>query len=174
MTTKKISVIDRAMAADLPGLERHRALIGAIAASFGLEPAVAAGVVSRESGGGRLLGRNGCPPDTGDRGHGRGLMQIDDRWHRGFIGLGELWRTPAANLAYGCHLLAQYREALRKRLPGLTEEELLRAALAAYNSGTESAERLLRAGGDPDAGTTGGNYGRDVLARAEWLRARGW
>jgi len=166
--------LEASMKRDLPWLAENQALIAAVARSFGLEPAVVAGLVSRESGGGRLLGKAGCPPGTGDGGHGRGLMQIDDRWHQAFLAIRDFWRRPAANLAYGCFLLRQNLDALRRRLPGVSEDGALRAALAAYNCGLGEALKLVRAGGDPDAATTGGNYGRDVLERAAWLRARGF
>lgn len=162
------------MEKDLPALEKFRDLIRAVARSFELEPAVVAAIMSRESGGGRLLGRNGCPPDTGDRGHGRGLMQIDDRYHQAFLGIGEFWRAPAANLAYGCYLLRQNIYSLAKKLPALAERDRLRAALAAYNCGLAHVFTALKDHKDVDAFTAGGDYSRDVLLRAEWLRARGW
>ena len=166
----------KAVENDLPGLGKIRALLTEIAKSYGLDPAVAAAVVSRESGGGRLLGRSGNPADSGDRGHGRGLMQADDRFWKGLLNLDgkgpeeDAWRYPAFNLAFGCWLLAKNLEALRDKFPGLEENERLRAALAAYNCGLGRVMRALADGRDPDTATAGGDYGRDVLARAEWLR----
>jgi soluble lytic murein transglycosylase-like protein len=168
----------KALEPDLPWLEKIRALIIEIAKSYGLDPAVAAAVVSRESGGGRLLGRSGNPADTGDHGHGRGLMQADDRFWKGLFNLDgkggeeDAWKYPAFNIAFGCWLLMKNLEALRKKFPDLNETERLRAALAAYNCGLGSVMRALADRRDPDAATAGGDYGRDVLARAQWLRGR--
>lgn len=162
------------MEKDLPYLEKLRPLIEAVAESFELEPAVVAAVISRESGGGRLLGKNGCPPDTGDQGHGRGLMQIDDRWHQSFLAIPGFWRRPPANLAYGCYLLQENLQAVTGTWPRLSYAYRLRAALAAYNAGLSRVFACLRAGKDVDLFTSGNDYSRDVLRRADWLRARGW
>ncbi len=162
------------MELDLPYLEKIEGLIREVSQSFGLDPAIVAAVVSRESGGGRLLGKNGCPPDTGDGGHGRGLMQIDDRWHRAFLSIGELWRNPAANLAYGAYLLDRNLEIVNKRRPQTGPELRLHTALSGYNCGLSRALRALRRGLSPDHYTSGGDYGSDVMQRADWLRGRGW
>lgn len=166
----------KAVENDLPWLGKLRELIIPIAKSYGLDPAVVAAVVSRESGGGRLLGKRGNPADTGDHGHGRGLMQADDRFWKGLLNLDskggeeDAWRYPAFNIAFGCWLLAKNLDALRAEFPGLDEGERLRAALAAYNCGLGRVMRALADKRDVDAATAGGDYGRDVLARAEWLR----
>lgn len=174
MTIRTEAGLEAVMKRDLPWLAEHRDLIAAVARSFGLDPAVVAGLVSRESGGGRLLGKNGCPPGTADGGHRRGLLLIDDRIHPGFFSLGNLWRRPAANLAYGCFILRQLLTTLARRLPGRDEDGVLRAALAAWNRGLAEVLRVVRAGGDPDAVTPNGDFSRDVLDRAAWLRLRGW
>ncbi len=162
----------KAMELDLPWLEMIGPLIAAVAESFGLDPLVVAAIISRESGAGRLLGKWGNPPDTGDKGHGRGLMQIDDRWHKGFVGLGDLWRNPAANLAYGCGLLRENLDRLAEAFPDLDKDKALRAALAGYNCGMGRVERHLIRGRDVDSSTTGKDYSRDVLKRAAWLREK--
>ena len=159
---------------DLPWLERHRELIQAIARSYGLEPAVVAGLMSRESGGGRLLGKWGNPPETGDNGHARGLMQIDDRWHQAFISIGDFWQYPAGNIAYGCYLIKQNLIALAKQFPSLSDHDRLQAAIAAYNCGLSRAVRAINQEKDLDTWTTGGDFSRDVMERAGMLRARGW
>ncbi len=164
----------RAVELDLPWLQEHRRLIEPIAESFELSPAVVAGIMSRESGGGRLLGKGDCPPLTGDRGHGRGLMQIDDRWHKHFIKIGDFWTYHPANIAYGCYLLSKNLKAAERRLKGFNSDELLRVALAAYNCGPGRAIKAARTGMDVDAYTTGGDYSSDVLERARFLRERGW
>lgn len=114
----------------------------------------------------------GCRDVVGDHGHGRGLFQIDDRYHRGWLarhGAGAPGATPPpaeaaeyaaeivdSNLAYG-------------RVHGVRRDELLRFALSAYNAGPFGALRGYRHG-DSDLETTGRNYGADVLARAALFR----
>jgi soluble lytic murein transglycosylase-like protein len=43
----------------------------------------------------------------------------------------------------------------------------VRPALAAYNAGTESIRGALKEGRDVDSVTTGGDYSKDVLRRAD-------
>lgn len=142
----------------------------------GLCPYLLAAMCSRESGGGVFLTPRG-PEGTGDRGHGRGLMQIDDRSHQAFL-VRRLpdgrpaWQDARENILYGASLLAEYRKALGGELP---------AAVAAYNCGVERIRRV-RALLAPDAlpevrlkafdgCTTGRDYASDVLAR--WASFRG-
>ena len=110
---------------------------------------------------------NGGPSATGDGGHGRGLMQIDDRWHPAFTS-GEDWKDPTKNLAYGL---------TRVLVPSFKSLGDLRQAIAAYNCGNGSSGKLpgtkasgvrgaLAFGADIDANTTGGDYSADVLAHA--------
>jgi len=175
-----MSVMDKTMKLDEGPLTELRPVIEGVAGSFALRPAVVAGVISRESGAGRLLGKWGNPPDTGDHGHGRGLMQADDRYWRGFLNLDDqggeedAWRWPACNIAFGCWLLRKNLDAIRKRFPSLAPESALRGALAAYNCGLGRVLKLLETGGDVDRHTAGGDYSQDVMARAEWLAGRGW
>lgn len=108
-------------------------------------------IMDRESAGGRTLNPRG-PAGVGDFGHGRGLMQIDDRAHPEFT-TGEEWKDPQANITYGSKLLRSLYDA------GGGD---LRAAIAAYNAGPRALTLT-----DPDVITTGRNYSADVLARAD-------
>jgi hypothetical protein len=105
-------------------------------------------IIDRESKGGDAL----SPPSSGgvgDGGHGRGLMQIDDRYHQ-FARTGA-WADAAANILYGAALL--------RSLYGQTSGDVQRA-VAAYNAKAALTAQV------PDSVTTGRNYATDVLARA--------
>jgi hypothetical protein len=80
------------------------------------------------------------------------------------------WRDPNANIDYGASVLATAVEFLRDR-SSLTGNRLLRAAVAAYNSGAGNVLRALAAGLDVDYYTAGRNYSSDVLDRAGWFHA---
>jgi hypothetical protein len=108
-------------------------------------------IMDRESAGGQTLNPRG-PTGVGDFGHGRGLMQIDDRAHPEFTA-GEDWKDPQANITYGAKLLRSLFDAGNGDL---------RAAIAAYNAGPRALKLT-----DPDVITTGRNYSADVLARAD-------
>lgn len=104
---------------------------------------------------------------TGRDGHGKGIMQIDDRWHTfaKFVNPG----NNAAIINYG----AKYLSELKERFGGNMKE-----ALAAYNAGPDAVYDARAIGVDPDTFTTGGDYSADVLRRAamieEHLGIGGW
>ncbi|MHB8140020.1 MAG: transglycosylase SLT domain-containing protein [Vulcanimicrobiaceae bacterium] len=99
--------------------------IAASAARYSLDPALLAAVAAQETGGpGSNAGRN----IDGDNGHGRGLFQIDDRFHA-FAASGAAM-DPAANAEYAARML----RGLLDRYHGN-----IRAALQAYNAGDPRA-----------------------------------
>jgi hypothetical protein len=114
----------------------------------------------------------------GDNGHGHGIMQIDDGSYPDWCHSG-LWKDVNAGIQQGALVLDHKREMIRngqgKKLtvkrttftgkPNLTNAELLRTAIAAYNSGLWAYWGLSERG-DPDCRTTEKNYSSDVLARA--------
>jgi len=146
-------------------LRGYEAIIGDASQEFNLQSSIIAGVGSRESLWGIILNPPG-PGGVGDGGHGKGLMQIDDGAHE-FARTGN-WQDPRANVFFGCGILADQREALKRE--GLTGRTLLRFTLASYNAGLGAVLRALDRGIDPDDVTTGGDYGRDVLDRAGWFQ----
>jgi membrane-bound lytic murein transglycosylase MltF len=109
---------------------------------------IIAGIIDRESLGGSALNPPGAG-GTGDFGHGKGLMQIDDRYHE-FARTGN-WSDASENILYG----ATYFRSLYDQSKGS-----LANAIAAYNAGPQAL-----ASNDPDMYTTGGDYSKDVLGR---------
>ncbi|RAJ70301.1 hypothetical protein K378_01466 [Streptomyces sp. Amel2xB2] len=83
---------------------------------------------------------------VGDGGHGHGVWQIDDRWHKVPSGV-------EAQADYAAALLAANYKAL-KSWPN---------AVAAYNAGLTGVKTALAAGKSADSATTGGDYAADVL-----------
>lgn len=151
----------------------YKPLIESLTAKYAwLKPAIVAGIGSRESAWGLALNPRG-PGGTGDQGHGRGLMQIDDRYHKDFINSG-LWRNPQENIRYAIDqvLARNYDHLLRNS--NLRGTDLLRGAIAAYNSGLTSVKNAIAQGLDVDHYTTGQDYSWDVLNRAGWFQSNGW
>lgn len=92
---------------------------------FGLEQAILAAIMERESLGGEAL----TPPTrlgTGDGGHGRGLFQIDDRSHPAFCADIEKWGNALENAMMGASIFAWGLKKTNGHLPG---------ACAVYNAG---------------------------------------
>jgi hypothetical protein len=101
------------------------AQIGAAAARHHLDPRLLAAVAAQETGGpGADSGRN----VVGDGGHGRGLFQIDDRWHA--FARDPAAMDPARNADYAAGLL----QSNLQRYGGD-----VKAALSAYNTGSPTA-----------------------------------
>lgn len=109
------------------------------------------------------------PPDG--LGFGRGLMQIDFDSHA--FARGPDWRVPEKNIAYGCRVLRDNREFLRARRP-LSDTQLLRAAIAAYNCGAGNVLRALDLNLDVDFYTAHRDYSKEVINRAGWFQLHGW
>ena len=152
----------RTMAAnDESRIARFKKFFQDAASKFHLPSSVLAAIASRESRGGSILSRNG----TGDHGNGYGLMQIDRRSHT--------WRGgpySQDNVSQGAEILASNRDKLSAQHPNWSKEQILKAAISAYNKG-------FRGLGDPsstDRGTTGGDYANDVIARAQYFAAHGF
>lgn len=134
---------------------------GALAASVPV--AIIWAIGSRESHWGLALNPPG-PEGTGDYGHGRGLMQIDDRWHE--FARGDGWRDPEKNILYGAEVLRDNVRTFRTIAP----TTWLRASIAAYNCGAGNVRKALTDGRDVDYYTARRNYSADVLSRAGWYQ----
>jgi peptidoglycan hydrolase-like protein with peptidoglycan-binding domain len=169
---------------------RYKAFIDDAAKQFGFPPSVIGGIGSRESQWGLDLKPTGAgPAGTGDftprrfptrfrtgplppeGGFGRGLMQIDfDAFE--FARTGN-WKDPAANIRFGCQVLAQSQDFLQRKTD-LEGRALLQAAIAGYNAGPGNALRTVRDGHDVDFFTAGRDYSKDVLNRAGFFQLHGW
>lgn len=168
------------VAKDAQLLEKLRGLCEGVGRYTGWSPSILAAIISHESRAGKALGRNGCPPGTGDSGHGRGLGQVDDRWHKKFLAVelgnvGAFWRYAPGMIAYMAFLLDDNMVVAKRWFPGKSKAFKQSAALAGYNCGMGSVKRAVKNGDHVDKPTTPGNYSQDILERAQWLREKkGW
>ncbi len=173
---------DSTMLKQLQEANKYKAAIEEGAQRYDLRPSLIGGIGSREShwglaltppgpgGTGDFHPRGGkLPPDGG--GWGRGLMQIDYKFHE-FARTGN-WKDPRENILYGCKILKQNRDFF-KRKTDLQGTALLRAMIAAYNAGPGNVLRAIREGKDVDYYTTGRDYAKDVLNRAGFFQMHGW
>ena len=152
----------------------YGAMIVEAAAKHRHRPEVMAGIVMRETQGGLspLLDRPG-PEGRGDRDtegryHGHGLCQIDDRSFPEFCA-GPDWKDAAKNIEMGARVVGRKRAFLAARTLGLklTDDDLERAAIAAYNAGEGRVLKAIEQGRDPDSCTAHGDYAAAVLRYAE-------
>lgn len=173
---------------------KYRGIIEKVASATGFDEAIIWAIGSKETGWGtsNLLKPNG-PTGTGDHskralssyarpdglphdglGWGRGLMQIDYAWHE-FARSGN-WKDAEANIRYAVQtVFAGKFLFLKKRFPALSQDDLVRAAIAAYNCGEGVVSKALSGKRDPDKFTAHGNYATDVIARGNWFKnGGGW
>jgi hypothetical protein len=151
------------------------------AAHYGHDPADLLAVGSRETNlDPRYLSH------AGDHGNGFGLMQIDKRYFPQWVVSGG-WRDAREGIFKGAQVLAEKRDEIRRKRgervtwktrkgqamsftgAPFTEEQLRLIAFAAYNSGIAGYHHFSKSG-DPDRGTTGADYARDVNGRAKLFR----
>ena len=121
---------------------------------------------------------------VGDHGHGRGWLQIDDRFHPGFLSThrgcdsgsfnakfasalpkGRVPTLTAATL-FAVQLLRDNVQFAREH--GVPKAQVLRFAVAAYNAGAGGALAGFKAGNvDLNTAAPSHDYSADVLARAQ-------
>lgn len=102
----------------------------------------------------------------GDNGHGRGLFQLDDRYH---VIPKNFDVSPRAQARAAAGILNGNRRAVKPFG--------IKTWVAAYNAGVGNALAGIRVKGDPDAYTTHGSdgvhsvgYATEVLARMQYLQ----
>lgn len=132
-----------------------------VAKEQNVDPMLIVALGERESRWGDALTPKG-PGGTGDGGHGRGLMQIDDRSHADWLAAND-WTDPLVNIRGGVKIfMAAYNFMKAKGLQG---EQLMQAAAAAYNAGAGRVWQAVATSKSPDSVTTGGDYGSDVVKK---------
>ncbi|KAG7458507.1 hypothetical protein MATL_G00220960 [Megalops atlanticus] len=145
---------------DLPLMNKYKHVIERVGRSQGVDPAVIAGIISRESRAGAAL-QNGW----GDYGNAFGLMQIDKRWHspQG------RWDSEE-HVTQATGILTGFIDEMKSKFPSWTPEQCLKGGLAAYNMGPSSVTSYQQV----DARTTGRDYSNDVVARAQFYKRQGY
>lgn len=138
-----------------------------VAQETGMDPTLIFAIGDRESGWGVYL----TPKDssgTGDYGHGRGLMQIDDRTYGDWLAVAD-WTDPYTNIRKGVDIFLTQRQEISDAYGGnIDPASLDRLAIVAYNHGPAGALKNAEKG-EWDTNTTGGNYSADVLDRQQKL-----
>lgn len=104
----------------------------------------------------------------GDRGHGFSMWQLDIGSHRSWIATGA-WKDVGAAVMKAGEALNAKRAEVKMNLSGrvVSNTDLERITVAAYNCGSGPAVTNYKRSGNPDRGTTGGDYSADVLYRRD-------
>ncbi|CAL8273391.1 lysozyme g [Gadus morhua] len=146
---------------DLGNMETYKTIIENVAKRHDVDPALIAGIISRESEAGHSI-KNTDPPGWGDNYNAFGLMQVDKRWHkpRG------AWDSET-HLDQGTGILVDLIKHVQKERPNWSTNWQLKGAIAAYNKGYKVLDHPVH---NMDQITTGGDYSSDVVARAQWYK----
>ncbi|XP_028671541.1 lysozyme g-like 1 [Erpetoichthys calabaricus] len=145
---------------DLERMKTYKDIIFRAGCDKQIDPAVIAGIISRESRAGAAL-KDGW----GDHGNAFGLMQIDKRYHR----IKGEWNSET-HLSDGTQILVDFIKVIQRKFPTWPKEHQLKGGISAYNAG----DRNVRTYDKMDIGTTGDDYANDVVARAQWYKKNGF
>ncbi|XP_035516224.1 lysozyme g-like [Morone saxatilis] len=145
---------------DAGRMEKYRSKINKVGGSCGIDPALIAAIISRESRAGNEL-TNGW----GDGGNAWGLMQVDVNPNGGGHTAKGAWDSEE-HLTQATGILVDFIKRIRSKFPGWTPEQQLKGGIAAYNMGDGSVHSYENV----DGGSTGGDYSNDVVARAQWYK----
>lgn len=120
-------------------------------------------LASRESHLGTVLGApSGSNPGWGDHNTAFGILQIDRRYH---TIKGKPDPFSEAHIDQAISIFASYRDQLIINQPDWDDSNILKGACVAYNSGVSNVRTIA----GMNDGTTGNDYGDDVIARAQYL-----
>jgi len=172
-----MAALERCQRDSRRGFQRYCPVLEVLAEELGVDPCIIAAIAWQESRWGAALDHD----YRGDRGHGRGIMQIDDRAWRPLFhpGYPKWWYSHAWGLATGALIYKQAREILFRSFPFKDSDSLDWAAVAAYNCGPgnvaypespfhENPEWFLLT---VSRHTTGGNYALKVWKKWKELKS---
>lgn len=129
-----------------------------VGTKFDVPPALIAALASRESRAGNVLDSQGF----GDRGNAFGILQVDKRFHHPLEGTNS--PTSLAHIEQAIEIFVSFRKQVQANHSTWEDEFILKGAVVAYNSGVNNVQTK----NGMDIGTTGNDYGSDVIARAQF------
>ncbi|XP_006137474.2 lysozyme g-like [Pelodiscus sinensis] len=145
---------------DLNNMNKYKAIIKSTGLKTCVDPALIAGIISRESHAGASL-KNGW----GDNGNAFGLMQVDKNNHK-IVGR---WNDED-HLLDATRIFIGMINGIKAKFPKWTMEQQLKGAVSAYNGGIGN----VRSYDNMDIGTPGNDYASDATARAKFFKKEGY
>ncbi|NXX52031.1 LYG protein, partial [Tricholaema leucomelas] len=106
---------------DLRAMDQYKTIIKRVGEKLCVEPALIAGIISRESHAGKAL-KNGW----GDNGNGFGLMQVDKNFHKPKGN----WNSEA-HITQGTDILITMIRTIQKKFPRWTKDQQLKGKIQA-------------------------------------------
>ncbi|XP_060947449.1 lysozyme g-like [Limanda limanda] len=149
---------------DMGRMSQYKSKIMRVGQRNGVDPALIAAIISRESRAGNTL-----TDGWGDFGNAWGLMQVDVNPNGGgHTAIGGWDSEEHLNQATG--ILVDFINRIRNKFPDCSREQQLKGGIAAYNMGDGNVHSYSGV----DENTTGGDYSNDVTARAQWYKNNGY
>uniref|UniRef100_A0A3B4ZGH8 Lysozyme g n=1 Tax=Stegastes partitus TaxID=144197 RepID=A0A3B4ZGH8_9TELE len=150
-------------------MEKYKSIIKEVGSKYDIEPALIAGIISRESRAGNAL-HDGWGDFDKNRGayNAWGLMQVDVNPSGGGHTARGGWNSEE-HLCQGTEILIYFLKRIRNKFPDWNSEQQLKGAIAAYNTG----DGRVHSYENVDERTTGKDYSNDVVARAQWYKTNG-
>ncbi|XP_071402836.1 lysozyme g-like [Centroberyx affinis] len=154
---------------DLGRMNRYRSKINNVGRKKGIDPALIAAIISRESRAGNTL-KNGWGDWDPQRKayNGFGLMQVDVNPNGGGHTPEGSWDSEE-HLSQATDILTHFIGRIQRKFPAWDKDKQLKGGIAAYNMGDGNVHSYAQV----DANTTGGDYSNDVVARAQWYKTKG-
>ncbi|XP_040192289.1 lysozyme g-like [Rana temporaria] len=145
---------------DLKRVNSYKEKIMSVSRKTGVDAAIIAAIMSRESRAGNALDAN----KWGDHGNAFGLMQIDKRWHcpRG------AWDSEE-HILQATEILTSMFDAIKQKFPSWSTNQVMKGAISAYNAGPGNVNSFDAI----DSRTTGKDYSNDCVARAKFYKRNG-
>nr|BAL44625.2 lysozyme G [Platichthys stellatus] len=149
---------------DMGRMSQFKSKIMRVGQRHGVDPALIAAIISRESRAGNAL-----QGDWRDFHNAWGLMQLDVNPNGGGHTAKGGWDSEE-HLNQGTEILVNFINRISNKFPGWSREQQLRGGIAAYNMGDGNVHSYSGV----DQHTTGGDYSNDVTARAQWYKNNGY
>lgn len=153
---KGVRASKRMAESDLDAVWKIAGRFVSVAGKFGIPAAILAALASRESRCGCMLHKG-----WGDNENAFGIMQVDKRYHEI---LGQNDPASIEHIEQAAGIFSDNLERVMKKHPKWKDKHTLKGAAVAYNSGVKNVKTI----GKMDKGTTGDDYGSDIIARARY------
>ncbi|GAA6091563.1 lysozyme g-like isoform X1 [Tachysurus ichikawai] len=162
-TISNVAASHKMAEVDLKRMNQYKGIIMKVARAKKMDPAVIAGIISRETRAGSS--GSGLVDGWGDHGNAFGLMQVDKRYHRPE----GAWNSED-HFAQATDILITFIKAIQQKFPDWSKNDQFKGGIAAYNAGPGNVCSLE----GMDMQTTGKDYANDVVARAQWFKCNGY
>uniref|UniRef100_A0A087X412 Lysozyme g n=1 Tax=Poecilia formosa TaxID=48698 RepID=A0A087X412_POEFO len=145
-------------------MNKYKSKINSVGSQCGIDPALIAAIISRESRAGNAL-----DDGWGDHGNAWGLMQVDKFSSNIYHQKEGDWDSEE-HLRQATGILVHFIKRIQNKFPNWSREQQLKGGIATYNMGDGNVHSYENV----DAITTGKDYSNYVVARAKWYKRNGY